>query len=357
MVGLGGLPEGTLTQFLSSASATSWDGSVVVGSAGSGTGRVAFRWTEAGGMESLGDLPGGRLYGYTGDVSTDGSVVVGTGSSSTSIDYEAFVWTQEGGMADLGFLPGQPSNSGASVVWGNGSIIGGWADRRVPQDGVDENGDPLPTWRVLAAVTWNRHGQIELFEETLRGLGLGDEIDGWFLTSINDISSDGRVFVGSGMNPRGFHEGWVAVVPTPFVAIEIDIRPGSDTNPINPFGRGVIPVAILGTDTFDVTDVDTTTLRFGPGEAEPVHKNGGHLEDVNADGLTDLLSHYRTQDTGIAIGDTEACVTGETLDGVPIEGCDLINTQPPGQCGLGFELALLVPPLMWLYGRRRRMKA
>ena len=39
-----------------------------------------------------------------------------------------------------------------------------------------------------------------------------------------------------------------------------DIKPGSDTNPINPMGRGVIPVALLGSDTFDVADVDVTTL-------------------------------------------------------------------------------------------------
>jgi hypothetical protein len=141
------------------------------------------------------------------------------------------------------------------------------------------------------------------------------------------------------------------------IAVEIDIKPGSDINPINPSGRGVIPVAILGSDTFDVADVDAATLAFGPSAAAPAHKKGGHLEDVNDDGLTDLLSHYRTQDTGIAMGDTEACVTGENLDGIPIEGCDTLNTQPPGHCGLGIELTLLVPPLMRLYGQRRRTRA
>jgi hypothetical protein len=107
-----------------------------------------------------------------------------------------------------------------------------------------------------------------------------------------------------------------------------------------------------------VADVDVTTLAFGPDEAPPaLDPTNPHVpllahRDVDRDGAKDLLSRYRTPETGIALGDTEACLMGETLDGRPFHGCDVITTVPG--CGIGFELAFLLPPLMWLHDRRRR---
>jgi len=105
----------------------------------------------------------------------------------------------------------------------------------------------------------------------------------------------------------------------------IDIKPGSDPNRINPKKKGVIPVAILTTDSFDAATVDETTVLFGPTgtEAAPVHSA---LEDVDGDGDTDMILHFKTQDTGIRCGDTSASLTGETFSGQALEGSDSIKT-------------------------------
>ena len=134
-------------------------------------------------------------------------------------------------------------------------------------------------------------------------------------------------------------------VPLP---VAIDVRPATEHNFVSPGGPGLIPVAVLGGESFDVATIDRATLAFGPAGAAPLGSGGFRL-DVNRDGWRDLVSFYRIDETGIAPGDGEACVTGATVDGVPFEGCDTVVTIA---CGLGPELTLLLPALLWWHRRR-----
>ncbi len=118
------------------------------------------------------------------------------------------------------------------------------------------------------------------------------------------------------------------------LSVEIDIDPGNDPNFINLLCPSLIPVGLLGSPSFDASDVDVSTLKFGPGGEDPT--GIPQLTDVNADGLTDLLSFYQTAQTGIVLGDTEACLTGQTLGGTPFEACDSIVTIE-NACAVGGE--------------------
>jgi len=132
--------------------------------------------------------------------------------------------------------------------------------------------------------------------------------------------------------PYGFLiQGRQFAVGAPAVEVEIDIKPGSDRNPINPYARGLLPVAILGSDSFDVANIDVTTLAFGPSKTEPAHDLtqpdvwADHTRDANGDGFVDLITHYRTREVGLALGDTQACLGGKLTDGTPFEGCASVD--------------------------------
>jgi hypothetical protein len=50
------------------------------------------------------------------------------------------------------------------------------------------------------------------------------------------------------------------------------------------------------------------------------------IEDVNGDGIPDLVLHFKTQASGIKCGDTKVVLTGKTKSGSMIAGSDSMQT-------------------------------
>ena len=95
------------------------------------------------------------------------------------------------------------------------------------------------------------------------------------------------------------------------IQLVIDIKPGSYPNSWGCRAvNGNLPVAVLSTQGFDATDINANTVRFGKTGfyAAPVHTdNDGnvlrHVEDVDEDGLQDMVFHFRFGDTGFVCDD------------------------------------------------------
>lgn len=85
----------------------------------------------------------------------------------------------------------------------------------------------------------------------------------------------------------------IVLVPEPAIQVAIDIKPGSDSNPlrVNFIGKGVYPVAIIGeAGVLDVTTIDENTATL-----EGVAALRGKVEDVNQDGVGDLVLKFDRQ--------------------------------------------------------------
>lgn len=112
------------------------------------------------------------------------------------------------------------------------------------------------------------------------------------------------------------------------IPVAIDIRPGGSPNNINPGSNGVVPVAILSTPAFNAaSQVDRSTLRFGrTGDEQSLLRT--KIEDVNKDGLPDVVGFFDTNLAAFQHGDTAGVLKGLTNNGQPIMGTDSIRIVP-----------------------------
>ena len=188
LVGLGflGSINNNGISYLSEARDVSGDGSVLVGFSSSSAGQSAFRYTVAGGMTDLGRLAGDTSNYIANGISTDGKVIVGNSQERGS-----FVWTAAGGMQSLA---GISSRRSALETNANGSVIVGF--------------DYLPGSGNTSATFWLGGAEFNL-KDYLIAQG-NTSIVGWDLRLANGVSDDGLTIVGTGIDPSGFVEGFVA---------------------------------------------------------------------------------------------------------------------------------------------------
>ena len=200
----------------SGARAVSFDGSVVVGTAGQSNSdlRQAFRWTRATGMVGLGTIAGydsSEAY----DVSANGDVVVGSAWRTTQPWQEqAMRWTAAGGMQGLGFLAGTDRSS-AHAISGDGRVIVGYS---IPRLNLDYQG--------ASAFRWTEATGMQAFSTWLSGNGVTVPSNITLLDAFG-INHDGSVTVGLARDtagPFGIRDiGWIARVDANGAGLITDI--------------------------------------------------------------------------------------------------------------------------------------
>ncbi len=111
------------------------------------------------------------------------------------------------------------------------------------------------------------------------------------------------------------------------VGVQIDIKPGADATPVGLKGKGMLPVAILGSADFDATAIDPSTLTLGdgvgpdtPAATKPNGTYHASIEDVNDDGEPDLVVRFRTHEL-VANGDLTDATTSLVLRGGLEDAC------------------------------------
>ena len=119
------------------------------------------------------------------------------------------------------------------------------------------------------------------------------------------------------------------------LTVAVDIKPGSATNPFNLKAKGVLPVAILGSQDLEVGQIDPASLQLAG--ISPIRCK---VSDVQGDGTPDLVLHFRDQDVARVLGgatDGEIVgleLTGVLRDGTLLKGADSVKVQvKPGKKG------------------------
>ena len=270
---------------------------------------------------------------------------------------EAHGFTDFGGVLSTLDFPGTFSTQDNGIN-GAGSIVGRYRlSAGAPKQGfLDKSGTfstiDFPGATQTVASDINNFGEIVGFYQTDNGtfgfLDHGGSFStvaclGATSTEAFGMNDEGNI-VGTYADQNGALHGFETSLPAA-TKLFVDVRPQSCPNPINFGAQGSLPVAILGTNSFNVATVDPSSVRL---QGVPALRSA--LEDlatpftgsfVNAkscttagrDGFTDLVLIFSNQAVSAALGSvTNGQVLVLTLTGnllpqfgsTPITGQDVV---------------------------------
>jgi uncharacterized delta-60 repeat protein len=142
------------------------------------------------------------------------------------------------------------------------------------------------------------------------------------------LQADGRIVAAGDAYPSTSGSQFVVAryLGDPLVTpVKIDVKPGDFPNVIDLGSKGTIPVAVLSTADFNAPkQVNTASLKFGRAGNESSLTSCSPPQDVNKDGLLDVLCHFSALKTGFHLGDTQGVLTGNTGSGGSIRGTDSV---------------------------------
>jgi hypothetical protein len=217
---------------------------------------------------------------------------------------------------------------------------------QLPAPPVDTTSTNLsfPHSEAVYVVPWEIIGGDEGGAVAVQGIGPGEQFPDraapWFRLDTPTFIPDADSAMYADFIKLG------EVVPEPiFSPVFLDIKPGSCPNPLNIKDKGVLPVAILGTEDLDVKTIDPATIRLSKegvaGSVAPLRWSyedvgtplppGGELcdcWDLNGDGYMDLSLKFKAQDVvGTLKLEGNAGTTTPLIVRGHLRGCGAIQGQ------------------------------
>ena len=123
----------------------------------------------------------------------------------------------------------------------------------------------------------------------------------------------------------------------------VDVHPRSCPNPFNPYKNGVLPVAILGTGSFDVRNIVTWSVNLNGVVAlrtaledvsqpigDPANRISEDCTTAGPDGYIDLTAKFDAQEVAAALGPVQdgqivpVTISAQLMDYTMIEGRDFL---------------------------------